>query len=203
VTPVESSLRYAVEAYPRGVWEDRFNECWTSKRLLAGSQSLESGARRLDLAAPVLWVGSCLYPEVPLLETLVEPLLTLVSPRDWVDNLEVTFAARPEQLWMAPDGLIWTAKELKRRLTLSQRAEEVFVQTLYVDEPRNEFDSISTSDTLFFPVRDDDEAQQAFTEFRRVDERARHATRSTRVRRATDDDYVYCSAEVGAAGRDS
>lgn len=160
------TLRQAIDFYPHGSWstDEHGLKLWKSEEIITGGRSDHRTAPDVDLDQPVLFVGAAVYPAVPRKQEDVLPILTLVTQTTSPYNLDDSLLASHD-LWLAPDGICWSADELRRSFTLGQRASEVWDQGTWEFQHRwGECGVVATrdGDVLFLRVRDLRHAQDAY-----------------------------------------
>jgi hypothetical protein len=126
------TLREAVSFYPQASWstDEQGLDRWSADEFIAH-------ARIFDLDQPVLFIDRAIYPAVARKQEDVLPLLVLMNETPDPSNLE-NFLVHSYCLWLDLGGVCWHPDELRKVLTLQQRATEVYaLESL-------EFDSIGS-----------------------------------------------------------
>jgi len=156
------SLRRALDQHPCAFWKLRQGE-WPTEAIFYQSRYGNLPEEMRDLEQPVIYIGSDIYPAVPLRQEDVAPLLTFVRDVSQ-DNLDDCLIDSKD-LWLALDGVCWPPTLLRERLTLAQRATQEGMgggmEFRHVDGVCGTFVN-GENETLFLLVRDLDHARDAF-----------------------------------------
>jgi hypothetical protein len=159
------SLRQALYLHPWADWKSPQGKGLSHTEDILYRQRYGNLPEQMcDMEQPVVYIGSALYPAVPLRQEDVAPLLTLVrdARQDWkLDDSLI----ESKDLWLARDGVCWPPNLLRERLTLAQRATREGTAAPWKFRHVNGECKVIVdlwSEALFLVVRDLDQARDAF-----------------------------------------
>jgi hypothetical protein len=162
------TLRQAIDFYPRASWssDEQGRDQWTTSEIMTGAHF----APVFDLDQPVLFIDRALYPAVARKQQDVLPYLTLMNETPNESNFD-SFLVRSYCLWLDRSGVCWHPEDLRQRLTLEQRATEIYaIENLHYDSINGGFEIIvGTTEAIPFILVDSlAHAQHAYAAVGRV-----------------------------------